>query len=313
MMNRSRAFVGLLLALTVLLHAWAPVQAQSADFLYFDQTGHNVVGEFLKFYQRAKDPTLLYGYPITEQFVSRDGKTVQYFQRARFEWDGVQVRLTPIGEKTYTQGSQLNVYNPMACQMFPETGYPVCFAFLDFFNEYGGVEQFGLPISPFEYHDNMIVQYFENARLEWHPWMPDGQRVVVGDLGYVYFDKIGEDPGHLDPSPPYDQTIVQPRVLSLVVRAFVLKAVTLSTDHQAIFVIVQDQNLKSVANATVDVKLHWPMGGEESYRFVTNDNGVAIAIVEFSDQPYGTLVYIDVDVTYQGLKGHTTTSFRIWY
>ncbi|RME91592.1 MAG: hypothetical protein D6770_00025 [Anaerolineae bacterium] len=312
-MKRLRGLAGCLLALLFLFYAWGPAQAQGTDFHYFDETGHNVVGEFWKFYQRAKDPTLLYGYPITEQFISRDGKTVQYFQRARFEWDGVSIRLTPIGKATYTPGSQLNVYNPLACQMFAETGYPVCFAFLEFFNEYGGVAQFGYPISPFEYHDNMIVQYFENARLEWHPWMPEGQRVAVGDLGYVYFDKMGEDPALLDPALPYDETIVRPRVLSLVVRAFVLKAVTLSSDQQMLFVIVQDQNLRSVANAQGTIVVHWPAGGDQTLPFVTNENGVAIVPLAFSGQPYGNLVYIDVDVTYQGLHKQTTTSFRIWY
>ncbi len=44
----------------------------------------------------------VYGYPITEQFVGREGRLVQYFQRARFELHpeltaGLRVQLTPLG------------------------------------------------------------------------------------------------------------------------------------------------------------------------------------------------------------------------
>src|SRR5512147_164584 len=87
-MNRMKAvrqFVSSVLIVFVLLIQWGPVQAQSADVQFFPETGHNIKGDFLKFYKTAKDPKLVYGYPITEQIKSKDGKTVQYFQRARFE------------------------------------------------------------------------------------------------------------------------------------------------------------------------------------------------------------------------------------
>ena len=222
---------------------------------------------------------------------------MQYFQRARFEYradlpEGQRVQLTQLGRETYLSTGPLNVSNTFACRTYPETGYPVCFAFLEFFDQYGGVSQFGYPISGFEYHENKIVQYFEKARLEWQPWKMEGQRVVVSDLGRMYFDKLGEDIGLLSPVKPLNNTSTD--IVNLQVRAFVWKAVTLATDSQLIFVIVQDQNLQPVANASCTTLVHWPDGRAEPTTLTTNTNGVGMVPLSFTSQPYGSLIYTDV-------------------
>src|SRR5512143_3300020 len=130
------------LILTLLLTQWGTASAQSADVQYFPETGHNVRGDFLRFYKSVRDPKLVFGYPITEQITSKDGKTVQYFQRARFELranlpENQRVQLTPLGQSTYKQADQLKLNNTAGCDAFP-TGYSVCFAFLDFFKANGG-------------------------------------------------------------------------------------------------------------------------------------------------------------------------------
>src|SRR5262249_46185716 len=160
-------------------------------------------------------------------FTSRDGKTVQYFQRARFELHaelpaGQRVVLTTLGRETFVSTGPVDVAGAFACRSYSETGYSVCFTFLAFFDAYWGVAQFGYPMSSFEYHEDRIVQYFEKARLEWQPWRPEGQRVVVADLGRVYFDQLGEDAGLLPPVRPADNTISA--ILKLRVRAFTWKA-----------------------------------------------------------------------------------------
>lgn len=312
-LRRSLTLVFILILLGT---SWLPVCAQSSDNKYFSETGHNVSGEFLKFYNGNPNATFLYGYPITEQFTSKDGKTAQYFQRARFEYradlpEGLRVQVTPLGSLTYFSTGKLDVANTFACHSYAETGFAVCFAFLEFFDQYGGVAQFGYPISGFEYHENKLVQYFEKARIEWQPWKPEGQRVVVSDLGRVYFDKLGEDPGLIPPVKPLDNTAQA--VIHLQARAFVWKAVTLSSDSQLIFVIAQDQNLQPVINANCTSMVHWPDGRMDAYALMTNSNGVGIVSLAFANQPYGSLVYADVSCAYNSLNGSTTTSFRIWY
>ncbi|MBK8823102.1 MAG: hypothetical protein IPN58_10960 [Anaerolineales bacterium] len=315
MLRRS---ITLMFVLCLLGTSWGSVYAQAPENnKYFSETGHNVIGDFLKFYNSNPNATFLYGYPITEEFTSKDGKKVQYFQRARFEYradlpEGQRVQVTSLGSLTYISTGPLNVAtNTFACRNYTETGYTVCFAFLEFFDKYGGTAQFGFPISPFEYHENKIVQYFEKARLEWQPWKPEGQRVVVSDLGRVYFDKLGEDIGLIPPVIALDNS---PKTISkLQIRAFVWKAVTLATDSQLIFVIVQDQNQQPVANASCTSIVHWPGGRNESFTLTTNTNGVGMIPLSFASQPYGSLIYTDVTCTYNGLNGSTTTSFRIWY
>ena len=311
-----RRIIAMITAICLLGAGWASVHAQAPDSKYFNETGHNVNGEFLIFYNDNPNAIFLYGYPITEEFVSKDGETVQYFQRARFEYHadlpaGGRIQLTPLGQKTFLSSGTQNVNNSFACRTYPETGYAICFAFLEFFDQYGGTAQFGYPISGFEYHEDKLVQYFEKTRLEWQPWKAEGQRVVVSDLGRIYFDSLGEDPGLLASTNPIGNA---PKVItSLQVRAFVQNAVRLASDDQTIFLILQDQNAQPVSNAGCIASLHWPDGRNDSIVIATDSNGVGIISFSFLNQPYGRLIITDITCAYTGLSATTTTSFRIWY
>ena len=314
-MKEISRLIALFLALAVLLTQWGKASAQSADVQFFPETGHNVRGDFLHFYNSVLNPKLVFGYPITEQIRSKDGKTVQYFQRARLELraDGSEnehVQLTSLGEALYAPSNQLYLSNSAGCDSFP-TGYTVCFAFLDFFKANGGRAQFGNPISPFEFHENLIVQYFEKARFEWRADRPEGQRVVLTDLGRLYFEQLGEDQAYLKPINPLDATINP--ILSIKVRAFVAKSVTHASSQQTVYIIVQSQTQQAVSNATGKVTVHWPDGRTDDYFFTTNRAGLGTVTFNFADQKEGELVPIEVVVAYQGLAGMTRTSFRIWF
>lgn len=309
-----KRFLEVLFIVSLLLTMGTPAFAQSSGSEYFKETGHNVSGDFLAYYRSVSNAPLLFGYPITEAYL-KNGVTIQYFQRARFELmpnlpAGQRVRLTPIGRELYTPGERLNIFNPFACRYFAQTGFSVCYAFLDFFKQNGGVERFGQPISPFEYRNDLIVQYFENARFEWKPWMPDGQRVSVADLGRQYFDQQREDPNLLKPFVQGNQ-IGTP--LQLQVRAFVWKAVTLASDQQLVYVIVQDQNLQPVSGAQGSATIRWADGTSGTIPFTTNTSGVGIVPLTFANQPYGKMVNVEIFVTKDGLSTTSTTSFRIWY
>lgn len=317
-MNQMRAIWRLVvsfLVLTILLTQRGTANAQSADVQFFPETGHIVKGEFLRFYKSVRDPKLLFGYPISEQITSKDGKTVQYFQRARFELrpdlpENQRVQLTPLGQATYKPLKQLTLTNLAGCDSFP-TGYPVCFAFLDFFKAHGGAAQFGNPISPFEFHENLIVQYFEKARFEWRADRPEGQRVVLTDLGRLYFDQFGEDQSYLKPVQPPEAIINS--ILAIKTRAFVAKSIMQSNGQQTVYIIVQSQTGQAVSNATGKAIIHWPDGRTEEYFFTTNSAGFGTITFDFENQKQGELVPIDIFVTYQGLAGTTKTSFRIWF
>jgi len=307
----------LFITLCLLGTSWVSVHAQQTQTVkFFSETGHNVKGDFLKFYNSNLNATFIYGYPLTEEFKNKEGRLIQYFQRARFEYreelsEGQRVVLTSLGRETYETTGAQNVNNSFACRRYPETGFSVCFAFLEFFDQYGGVTQFGYPISGFEYHENKLVQYFEKVRIEWQPWKAEGQRVVVSDLGRVFFEKLREDPALLLQVKPLDNTIQS--VTNIQVRAFVWKAVTLTSDSQMIYIIVQDQALQPVVNASCTTSVHWTDKRIDSSIVSTKDNGVALVALSFTNQPQGSLINIDVSCISNNQTAGTKTSFRIWY
>ncbi len=306
-------FLGVLVAFSLLLTTGIPAFAQEPDPQYFEQTGHYVGGEFLAFYRSVSNATTTLGYPITEA-VSKNGQTIQYFQRGRMELHpnlpaGQRVKLTPIGSEMYRKGEQLNIFNPFACRYFRTTGFSVCYAFLEFYNQNGGEGRFGQPISPFEYRNDLIVQYFEYARFEWKYSSEEGQRVSLADIGREYFD-FQQEPAIWLKSPEGDPS---PRVIKLQTQAFVWKAVVLANDNQLVYIIVQDQNLQPVINVQGTAVVKWPDGTSSSQPFFTNTSGVGIVPLTFTNQPYGKTVIIEITVTKDGLTTTTTTSFRIWY
>jgi peptide/nickel transport system substrate-binding protein len=72
---------------------------------------------------------------------------------------------------------------------FPESGHTISGKFLDSWRQYGGLGQFGFPLSePFQEASptdgkTYTVQYFERARFEYHPDAPAPYDVELGLLG----------------------------------------------------------------------------------------------------------------------------------
>jgi len=297
-----------------------PARAQQTSGHYFSQTGHNIIGEFWTFYQSVPDAAILFGLPLTEQFPSADGSglTVQYFEKVRFELHpdqpiGGRVLVSALGTALYKPGlNSINTTSPGVCRVI--NGFGVCYDFLTYFDQHGGLARFGNPISAFEFQpDGRVVQYFERARFDWHPELPAGQNVMLADLGRLYFN-AHEDPAWLKAALPLNNIPVQSsRPLSLRTMVFVANAVTLPSDTQRIFIVVQDQALGPVEGATGTVTIHFPGGQNLSYPVVTDAGGVGvISTVRFSDQPAGGLVTLDTVMTFEGLQAAAATSFRIW-
>ena len=291
--------------------------AQSDRTLYFPQTGHRLSGEFLAAYESVRDPAKLYGFPITDAFSDPvSGSLVQYFEKARFVLDPqapvqLRVKQAPLGELLYKPGTELP-HSPSfpACRSFPETGFEVCFAFLEFFNTNGEVAQFGYPISNFEIHDGLIVQYFQRSRFEWHPALPPGQRVTLGNLGVEYFEFTGEDPLLLLPD---IRDHLPQAVFDLRVKASTGLAVIPRQGMQTLYVTVQDQNLRPVSNVRLSFTVRLPSGEEENYTMSpTDENGISVA--EFGVDTSSTgIAEIRVTAQFDSFNEQTLTSFRIWW
>lgn len=318
-MSKFTRLFGAFLLLVGLFSAAGPlVSAQGISSQYFADTGHNVSGDFLVFYQSIPNAPFVFGSPITEQFTdSTSGRLIQYFQRARFEYfpelpAGQRVRVAPLGEYVYQRvpnEGEVNIFTPIGCRYYADTGFSVCYAFLEFFDKNGGETIFGKPKSSFVFYNGRIAQYFERARFEWYPEYPDGQRVVLAELGRIYFDLVGENPNLLQ---PVRADAFPGSVTNIYARAFTWKAVTRADDWQSVYVIVQDQTLSPVSGATAIVTISWPGGGTQSLAQATNEYGLVILSFPVHGQPHGSLVTITVEVLYQGWNNATVTSFRVW-
>lgn len=148
-----------------------PAPAARSPLLYF-ATHHTLGGAFLAFY-KAHGGLRIFGQPLTEPFIEV-GQRVQYFERARLV-GAATVSISPLG---YWQSSGYDFPAAHARGTglyFPETRHALSGRFLRFWQAHDGALLFGPPISePFSEQNrdgtdrSYLVQYFRNARLEYH-------------------------------------------------------------------------------------------------------------------------------------------------
>ena len=176
-----------------------PVGSQQG-IRYFAQTGHTVGGAFYAFYRRYGD-LKIFGLPLTEAYTEH-GQVVQYFERARLVLATGGVRESPLGT-LLTAGRSFPpaAISPLTPSYlyFGETGHCIAGPFLDFWTRHHGQLLFGDPISEPLLEQNgdgtgrtYQVQYFQNARLEYHPeLLGTDNEVQLGLIGRQYLRKIG--------------------------------------------------------------------------------------------------------------------------
>jgi plastocyanin len=174
--------------------------ADLPDHRFFAATGHSLNFGF-KSYWEQNGGLAQFGYPISEEFLERgaDGavRTVQYFERARFEYHydlgtvPYAVQLGMLGREMTAGRMTDPAFLPVSAsaapdsQFFAATGHTLSGPFAAFWQAGGGLPTFGYPISePFQENgaDGVahMVQYFERYRLEFHP---ETNSVELGRLG----------------------------------------------------------------------------------------------------------------------------------
>lgn len=163
----------------------APVSTGSSNSVYFRQTGHYLKDAFLN-YWLMNGGLSTYGYPVSEEF-TQDGRTMQYFERSRFEYNPSSSRpwdvdLSRVGslltsDRTFPPAD--NTSSSSDYRYFDQTGHSVSGAFLQFWQSGGSADIFGYPISEPLQESGTTVQYFERARFE----LVGQGRVQLGHLG----------------------------------------------------------------------------------------------------------------------------------
>ena len=308
-----------LYALLFALGSSHPVQAQASGGRYFSETGHWVDGEFLEYYESTPNAAFLYGAPISHEFNDPgNGVRVQYFQRARLEYHpesqvGERVALTMLGIQLYEPGEPAAVpaFSP-ACDAVegnPFGVFNICYSFLDFYNEHGGLEQFGYPISNLEYHNERMMQYFEYARIEWYPEYRPGSQITLGNLGQIDFKHRNLDPRLLEPQPG----LFEVPLLNLRTKAFVEKAAVAAGEDQTLYVTVHDQNLRPVPGAEISYTVKFADGTVlRDLMTPTNEHGISSNTFPVTSEDRD-VVEVIVTVSNGSLLEIIRTSFRVWW
>lgn len=172
--------------------------ADTASHRFFPETGHNLSNAF-KAYFDANGGMTRFGLPLTEEFTERNAAddkmyTIQYFERARFEYNSTtaKVQLGQLGTEVHTARGKIGFAPldpppanlPPDKQFFPETRHIVAGGFKQYWEQRGGVAQFGFPISGEVTDSGKTVQFFQRARLEFNPsGITVEERVQIGLLG----------------------------------------------------------------------------------------------------------------------------------
>lgn len=318
------------LSLIVILSLAAPpsVLAQSptpVPPLYFSATGHNVVEPFASFFI-THGGQARFGNPITEAFDdSLTGLKVQYFQKARLEWhpgnpDPYKVQLGLLGQALKSPEAPLAVTDipspsDPGCQYFLETGHKTCFRFLEYWRANGGLDLFGYPIARPGIEGGRMVQYFQRARLEWHPEQPEGQRVQAASVGQIYYDFAHLDRGRLRPVEPFAAPAEGAYLTSLRATANLSNAVVARGGTQTVTVIVQDQLGRPVPGADVTLTVYFPTGPQKFGLPVTNADGRTDFSFPAGKFRAGTVVAIHATINLYNLhlQTETRTSYLMWY
>ena len=187
---------------------------------YFAETGHSLSYEFKAFWER-NGGLPVFGLPLSEEFSERNLDlnaefTTQYLERERFEFhpenrDPYRVLLGRLGDELLqaqgrdwrNEGGAANPFQTGPCQTFSVGGQPrtVCGPFLNYWRTHGlefdgrrGVSYneslalFGLPLTAPKIErnpdgDEVLTQWFERARFEYHPNNPEPYKVLLGRLG----------------------------------------------------------------------------------------------------------------------------------
>jgi hypothetical protein len=249
-MRATRVGIRVSLAFAVLLSLVLPAVwpgaavAAGGGWRYFPETGCWVGNDFLDYFD-AHGGLDIFGFPI-ENATVESNVGVQYFQRARMELRPEQsaayrIQLGLLGQQIYGRidppvpADQRPAATDRANRYFPETGQVVSFAFLDYFNSHGGVDIFGYPISGQFTEKGVTVQYFQRARMEWHPENAEKYRVQLGLVGLEVFSRRGQvQPTPFPTIPPAQPAGVTPQPTKPAATAAPApgKAVTTTTPQQ---------------------------------------------------------------------------------
>lgn len=127
------------------------------------------------------------GPPLTNPVPLRDGTMEQVYRNAiLYSEPGAPggVRLRPLGRQFHPAlDPPVPPLNTPGSRYFPATGHNVTHVFGEAFRTFGGLTVFGNPLNEEHLEGNMLVQDFENARMEWRFGVPNEAAFQLTNYG----------------------------------------------------------------------------------------------------------------------------------
>lgn len=216
---------------------WAPPRT-----VYIEETGQSIDGLFLDLW-RSGGGANTFGHPITPEFSTADSRIVQYYEYARFEYlpagdaAGNLVVLGDLGReiappliRRFADPGSATIpaslaetlaYVPISepasvalaaaestYRYIAESHHGVWGGFRAFWEQSGGVDFLGNPVTEEYVADGVSYQVFEHGKLRWRP----GESISMVPLGTLLAQQYGLDttPRPQGDIPAYDETLFLP-------------------------------------------------------------------------------------------------------
>jgi hypothetical protein len=306
--RKSRVLLLIGLGLIAILVIAVPIRAMVRELQ--DSSDGFVIDPRFSPYFMVHGGEAIFGDPISDAFIEVEtGKVVQYFENARLELDvessgGMGVKTSSLGMMLGKWDAPLNYDGEVqGCRFYHETGHRVCHAFLDYYEENGGPETFGYPITELKLEEDRMVQYFQWFRLD---WIPDEETYTIqpGPIGVL----------HLSQANPMDfkpDSVETSEVEELIVVSSVENASMNISGEQIVYILVRDQDQKPIEGAAATLIAHFPDGDRMMVMPLTDMNGRSQVSFAFENQPVGQTISLEITVVYEGRTKQARESFMI--
>jgi hypothetical protein len=284
---------------------------------YVPETGHVIEAHFVAFYDKHGGRQIL-GDPLTDAFIDpKSGLLIQYFENARLELISGEktdwtVQLAPLGQMIFgwDQPSEDDLSQPSpGCRFFPEARFSVCHAFLDFFEQHGGVEVFGLPISSNRIEDGNLTQLFQRFRLEWVADDSSDHAIRISPLGRIHFGIAGYNPELLQPT--LSGTNIPGMKEELHIETSLSTPLLEAGATQVVYVTVRDDDLNPLEGASTLLTAHFQSGPQYILLPVTDENGVTSTHLTADEFSTNSEVLLEFLVQYDDMISIARDSFLI--